>query len=73
MNTGSEVYILNYRKGVPNEMKITIENVPIGSEPEIIIRCNELDESLLQLIYSIKSTHKFWYNVPIVKLSNIDN
>jgi len=36
-------------------MKITIESVPIGSEPEIIIRCNELDESLLQLVYSIKS------------------
>lgn len=39
-------------------MKITIENIPVGSEPEIIIRCNEPDESLLQLIYSIKSTSK---------------
>ena len=37
-------------------MKITIENIPAGSEPEIILRCNEPDESLLQLIYSIKST-----------------
>ena len=39
-------------------MKITIENIPEGSEPEIIVRCNELDESLLQLIYSIKSSPK---------------
>ncbi|MDD7795484.1 LytTR family DNA-binding domain-containing protein [Clostridium sp. 'White wine YQ'] len=39
-------------------MKITIENIPEGSEPEIIVRCNELDESLLQLIYSIKSSSK---------------
>ncbi|MBC8059178.1 MAG: LytTR family transcriptional regulator DNA-binding domain-containing protein [Clostridiaceae bacterium] len=39
-------------------MKITIENVPEGSEPEIIIRCDEPDESLLQLIYSIKSSTK---------------
>lgn len=39
-------------------MKVTIENIPAGSEPEIIIRCNEPDESLLQLIYSIKSASK---------------
>ncbi|MBL4930701.1 MULTISPECIES: LytTR family DNA-binding domain-containing protein [Clostridium] len=39
-------------------MKITIENIPEGSEPEIIVRCNEIDESLLQLIYSIKSSSK---------------
>lgn len=40
-------------------MKITIEKIPVGSEPEIIIRCNEVDESLLQLIDSIKSkSHK---------------
>ena len=39
-------------------MKITIENIPVGSEPEIIIRCNEPDDSLLQLIYSIKSSSK---------------
>jgi DNA-binding LytR/AlgR family response regulator len=39
-------------------MKITIENVPPGSEPEIIVRCNEPDESLMQLIYSIKSSSK---------------
>ena len=39
-------------------MKISIENIPDGSEPEIIIKCNEPDESLLQLIYSIKSSSK---------------
>lgn len=40
------------------EIKITIENIPDGIEPEIIIRCNEVDDSLLQLIDSIKSTSK---------------
>ena len=39
-------------------MKISIENIPVGCEPEIIIKCNEPDESLLQLIYSIKSSSK---------------
>lgn len=39
-------------------MKITIENISDGVEPEIIIRCNEVDDALLQLIYSINSTSK---------------
>lgn len=39
-------------------MKITIENTPVGSEPEIVIRCGELDESLMQLVYSIKAASK---------------
>ena len=39
-------------------MKITIENIPPGSEPEIIIRCNEPDDSIMQLIYSLKSVPK---------------
>lgn len=39
-------------------MKITIENIPPGSEPEIIVRCNELDDSLMQLISSVKSPYK---------------
>lgn len=39
-------------------MKITIENVPDGYEPEIIIRCNETDDSLLQLIHSLKASTK---------------
>jgi len=37
------------------KLKIIIENIPEGSEPEIIVRCNEPDESLMELIYSIKS------------------
>ena len=36
-------------------MKIRIENIPPGSEPEIIIRCNELDESLMRLVYSVNA------------------
>ena len=36
-------------------MKIRIENIPAGSEPEIIIRCNELDESLMRLVYSVNA------------------
>ena len=40
------------------KIKITIENIPDGIEPEIIIRCNEVDDSLLQLIDSIKSASK---------------
>ncbi len=36
-------------------MKITIENVAAGCEPEIVIRCHQLDESLLQLIYALKN------------------
>ena len=39
-------------------MKISIENIPEGSEPEIIIRCNQMDESLMKLVYSVKSAHK---------------
>ena len=39
-------------------MKITIENIPVGNEPEIIIKCNKPDDSLLQLIYAIKSASK---------------
>lgn len=36
-------------------MKITIETLPDGEEEEIVIRCNELDNELMQLIYSIKA------------------
>jgi DNA-binding LytR/AlgR family response regulator len=39
-------------------MKVTIESIPPGSEPEIIVKSNELDDSLMQLIYSIKSPSK---------------
>lgn len=36
-------------------MKITIENLPDGAEEEIIIRSNDLDKELMELIYSVKS------------------
>jgi DNA-binding LytR/AlgR family response regulator len=51
------IYYKNRMKGVA-KMKITIENIPVGSEPEIILRWNEPDDSLLQLIYSIKAASK---------------
>lgn len=40
------------------KIKITIENIPVGSEPEIIIKWNEPDEAVLQLINSIKANSK---------------
>lgn len=39
-------------------MKITIENIPEGNEPEIIIKWNEPDESLLRLVHSLQSATK---------------
>lgn len=36
-------------------MKITIEALPDGHEEEIIIRSNELDRELLELIYALKT------------------
>jgi DNA-binding LytR/AlgR family response regulator len=53
-------------------MKITIENIPIGSEPELILRCNELDESLLQLIYSIKTAGKKLVGLTDLRMHIID-
>ncbi|MEG6586774.1 LytTR family DNA-binding domain-containing protein [Dendrosporobacter sp. 1207_IL3150] len=41
-----------------SNIKVTIENIPAGTEPEIIIRCNEVDNSLLQLVDAIKSASK---------------
>lgn len=35
-------------------MKIIIEDIKKDEEDEIIIRCNQLDESILQMIYGIK-------------------
>lgn len=40
------------------KIKIIIEKIPDGVEPEIIIKCNEVDDSFMQLIDSIKSTSK---------------
>lgn len=39
-------------------MKIKIENIPAGSETEIVIRCAELDESLIRLVNSAKAASK---------------
>jgi len=36
-------------------MKITIVDCPEGEEDEIIIRCRQVDQQLLKLIYSFKS------------------
>ncbi len=36
-------------------MKITIQDCPTGGEEEIIIRCRNIDEQLLKLIYSLKA------------------
>ncbi len=35
-------------------MRIVVEDVGDGKEEEIIIRCHEVDEHLLQLIYGLK-------------------
>ena len=35
-------------------MKIIIEDIKKDQEDEIVIRCNQLDESILQMIYGIK-------------------
>lgn len=40
------------------KIKITIEHLPKDSETEIVLRCNEVDESLLQLIYALKTSSK---------------
>ena len=36
-------------------MKITIEDRPEGGEDEIIIRCKQIDEHLLKLVYALKA------------------
>ena len=36
-------------------MKITIQDCPAGEEDEIIIRCKQIDEQLLKMIYSLKA------------------
>lgn len=36
-------------------MKITIEDRPDGDEDEIIIRCKQVDEHLLKLVYALKA------------------
>lgn len=36
-------------------MKITIENLPDGAEEEIIIRSNNMDSEMLELIFALKA------------------
>lgn len=36
-------------------MKITIQDIPEGEEDEIIIRCREIDERLMKMIYALKA------------------
>lgn len=36
-------------------MKITIEDRPDGGEDEIIIRCKQIDDHLLKLVYALKA------------------
>lgn len=53
-------------------MKITIENIPAEDEPELIIKCNELDESLLELISSINSADKKLVGIEELKMHIIN-
>lgn len=46
-------------------MRIIIEDVEEGQEDEIIIRCNEIDDHLMELIYGVKMNKN--------KISCIDN
>ena len=46
-------------------MKIIIEDLKEGEEEEIIIRSNNIDESILQMIYGIKNHN--------MKIAGIDN
>lgn len=36
-------------------MKITIQDIAPGEEEEIIVRCRNLDEALLRMIYELKT------------------
>ena len=38
-------------------MKIIIEDLEDGQEEEIIIRSNNIDDSILQMIYGVKMLH----------------
>lgn len=53
-------------------IKITIENIPQGTEPEIIIRSNDVDESLLQFINSIKSVSRKLIGIIDLQMQVID-
>jgi DNA-binding LytR/AlgR family response regulator len=53
-------------------MKVIIENVPPGGEPEIIIKCNEPDDAIMQLIYSIKPASKTLIGITDLQMHTID-
>jgi DNA-binding LytR/AlgR family response regulator len=53
-------------------MKVIIENVPPGGEPEIIIKCNEPDDAIMQLIYSIKPASKTLIGITGLQMHTID-
>ena len=42
-------------------MKITIESPSIGEEDEIIVRCHNLDDKIMNLLYALKNE-----TVPII-------
>ena len=49
-------------------MKIIIEDLKEGEEEEIIIRSNNIDESILQMIYGIKNEQNEHANEPKVMM-----
>ena len=53
-------------------MKIIIEDIKNGEEDEIIIRCNQLDESILQMIYGIKMNQNKLVGTYNVQMQIID-
>lgn len=53
-------------------MKIIIEELHEGEEEEIIIRSNNIDESILQMIYGIKMEHKKLIGIKDGKMNLID-
>lgn len=53
-------------------MKIIIETLPEGSEPEIILRCTEMDTNLLQLINALNTSSKQLIGFEEAKMHLID-
>ncbi|HCW53524.1 MAG TPA: histidine kinase [Clostridium sp.] len=53
-------------------MKIIIEELHEGEEEEIIIRSNNIDESILQMIYGIKMERKKLVGIKDGKMNLID-
>lgn len=53
-------------------MKIIIEDIKQGEEDEIVIRCNQLDDSILQMIYGIKMNQNKLVGTHNGKLQIID-